>query len=324
VHKTVALRPFFLTGTTDAGQGQDYDEKNTVATSRSACMISRLARLLPARPLHTAPPIASEPVLWRKSRLRLLSFNMQAGMGIEAPHHYLTRGLRHVLPHRRQHEQLERIARLIGDYDVVALQEVDGGSLRSGYTHQLAHLAERAGFPWWFQQVNRDLGHLGQFSNGLLSRQSPQAVAAHALPGLKGRGIIVSCFGEGEDSLLVLNVHLALSMKARLHQFAYIHKVIAEAPHVVLMGDLNCTHEELRRSPIGDRQWQWLEEELHTYPSWKPQRQIDHILVSERLTVHSTQVLDARLSDHRPLAVELELPPGLCLPPAGLTLPSPG
>ncbi len=287
-------------------------------------MISRLARLLPARPLHSAPPIASEPLLWDKPRLRLLSFNMQAGMGFDASHHYVTRSLRNLLPHRRQHEQLERIAQLIGRYDVVALQEVDGGSLRSGYTHQLAHLAERAGFPWWFQQVNRDLGHLGQFSNGLLSRQSPMAVEAHALPGLKGRGIIVSRFGAGEHSLMVLNVHLALSMKARLHQFAYIHKVIADTTHVVLMGDLNCTHEELRRSPIGDRQWQWLDEELHTYPSWKPQRQIDHILVSDQLKVHSIEVLEDRLSDHRPLALELDLPAGLCLPPEGLTLPPSG
>lgn len=287
-------------------------------------MISRLARLLPARPLHSAPPIASEPLLWDKPRLRLLSFNMQAGMGFDASHHYVTRSLRNLLPHRRQHEQLERIAQLIGRYDVVALQEVDGGSLRSGYTHQLAHLAERAGFPWWFQQVNRDLGHLGQFSNGLLSRQSPMAVEAHALPGLKGRGIIVSRFGTGEHSLMVLNVHLALSMKARLHQFAYIHKVIADTTHVVLMGDLNCTHEELRRSPIGDRQWQWLDEELHTYPSWKPQRQIDHILVSDQLKVHSIEVLEDRLSDHRPLALELDLPAGLCLPPEGLTLPPSG
>lgn len=287
-------------------------------------MISRLARLLPARPLHSAPPISSEPLLWDKPRLRLLSFNMQAGMGFDASHHYVTRSLRNLLPHRRQHEQLEQIAQLIGRYDVVALQEVDGGSLRSGYTHQLAHLAERAGFPWWFQQVNRDLGHLGQFSNGLLSRQSPMAVEAHALPGLKGRGIIVSRFGVGEHSLMVLNVHLALSMKARLHQFAYIHKVIADTTHVVLMGDLNCTHEELRRSPIGDRQWQWLDEELHTYPSWKPQRQIDHILVSDQLKVHSIEVLEDRLSDHRPLALELDLPAGLCLPPEGLTLPPSG
>ncbi len=286
-------------------------------------MITRLTRLLPERPRHAAPPLAEAPALWQAPVLRLLSFNMQAGMGIHAPHHYLTRGHRHLLPHRQRHAQLEQIARLLAGYDLVALQEVDGGSLRSGYTHQLAHLAEQAGFPWWFQQLNRDLGHLGQFSNGLLSRRSPLAAEAHALPGIKGRGIIASRFGHGADTLLVLNVHLALGARTRAGQLAFINEVVADAPHAVIMGDLNCTHDELRRSALGRRDWQWLEEELHTYPSWKPQRQIDHILVSSELRVLRAEALPHRLSDHRPLAVELELPPGLYLPAAGLTLPSP-
>jgi endonuclease/exonuclease/phosphatase family metal-dependent hydrolase len=279
-------------------------------------MFSRLTRLLPARPQQQAGPAAQpEYTLWPHPSLRLLSFNMQAGMNIHAPHHYVTRGFRHVLPHRRRHEQLQQIAGLLADYDVVGLQEVDGGSLRSGYTHQLAHLAECAHFPFWYQQLNRDLGHFGQFSNGLLSRQSPFSIEAHALPGLKGRGLILSRFGRPDNALLVLNVHLALSARARAHQFSFINELIANAQYVVIMGDLNCRREELQRSVLGARQWYWPNETLHTYPSWKPVRQIDHILVSEDLSVNRASVLDARLSDHRPLAVEIALPSGLYLPP---------
>lgn len=287
-------------------------------------MFSRLTRLLPTRPQRAGPALAGEPSPWPSSQLRLLSFNMQAGMGIHAPHHYLTRGHRHLLPHRRRHEHLEDIARLLAGYDLIALQEVDGGSLRSGYTHQLAHLAERAGFPWWYQQLNRDLGHLGQFSNGLLSRQAPWSVEAHALPGLRGRGLILSRFGQPAEPLLVLNVHLSLSARGRSRQLHFIHELIGDARHVVIMGDLNCTPEELRRSPLGHRRWRWLDETMHTYPSWKPVRQIDHILVSDSLPVRQASALDARLSDHRPLAVELELPPDLYLPPPGLALPPQG
>jgi endonuclease/exonuclease/phosphatase family metal-dependent hydrolase len=287
-------------------------------------MLPSLTRLLPVRPQRVGPSPAPESALWPLPRLRLLSFNMQAGMGIHAPHHYLTRGHRHVLPHRRRHEHLEQIARLLGDYDLVALQEVDGGSLRSGYTHQLAHLAERAGFSYWYQQLNRDLGHFGQFSNGLLSRQPPYAVEAHALPGLRGRGVILSRFGTPQDTLLVLNVHLSLGARARAHQLGFINELTSSARHVVIMGDLNCTPEELRRSALGKRHWRWLDEGMHTYPSWKPARQIDHILVSEGLAVQHAAALDARLSDHRPIAVELELPPELYLPPAGLVLPPEG
>lgn len=277
-----------------------------------------LSRLLPSRPLRIGPAVVTGHTLWPLSCLRLLSFNMQAGMGIHAPHHYFTRGFRHVLPHRRRHEHLEQIASLLADYDVVGLQEVDGGSLRSGYTHQLAHLAERAGFPYWFQQLNRDFGHFGQFSNGLLSRQAPFSTEAHALPGLKGRGLILSRFGSPENTLLVLNVHLALGTRARTHQLGFIQELTATAQHVVIMGDLNCTQEELRRSLLGKRHWRWLDEEMHTYPSWKPARQIDHILVSEKLLVKKAAALETRLSDHRPLAVELELPPELYLPTAAL------
>ncbi len=284
-------------------------------------MLPSLTRLLPVRPQRAGPALAPGSALWPQPCLRLLSFNMQAGMGIHAPHHYVTRGHRHLLPQRRPLEHLEQIARLLGDYDLVALQEVDGGSLRSSYTHQLSHLAERAGFGWWYQQLNRDLGHLGQFSNGLLSRQAPYAVESHALPGLRGRGLILSRFGTPEHSLLVLNVHLSLGARARAHQLAFINTLIADSHHVVIMGDLNCTPEELRRSPLGKRHWRWLDEAMHTYPSWKPARQIDHILVSEELVVARAGVVDARLSDHRPVAVELELPAGLHLPPPGLCLP---
>jgi endonuclease/exonuclease/phosphatase family metal-dependent hydrolase len=277
-------------------------------------MLARLTRLLPARSQRLGPPTAEGSSVFPGPRLRLLSFNMQAGMGFHAPHHYFTRGHRHLLPHARRHEHLDHIARLLAGYDVVGLQEVDGGSLRSGYLHQLEHLAERAGFGWWFQQLNRDLGHFGQYSNGLLSRQPPFSVEAHALPGLKGRGAIVSKYGTPAQPLLLLNVHLALSTRARFHQFGFLAELVDGAEHVVIMGDLNCSQEEWSRSPLGRRRWCWLEEEMPTYPSWKPARQIDHILVSEGLVVRHTAVVDALLSDHRPLEVELELPAGLHAP----------
>lgn len=244
-------------------------------------------------------------------RLKLLSFNMQAGMGMGKSHHYVTRSWQHVLPHPRGREHLERIAGLLRDYDVIALQEVDGGSLRSGYVNQLRHLAERGDFAFWYQQLNRDFGPLGQYSNGLLSRHLPNHVEAFTLPGMKGRGAILGRYGSGPHPLLVLNLHLALGQKARASQLAFVSELIAGEPHVVVMGDLNCNMTELAMSALGQRDWRWLDDTLPTYPSWKPSRQIDHILVSPSLEVASVAVLDTQLSDHRPLALELILPPGL-------------
>src|SRR3569623_3801395 len=108
-----------------------------------------------------------------KSRLRLLTYNIQAAVASTRPHHYLTRSWKHVLPHPSSFDNLDRIARLITHNDVVALQEADAGSLRSYFTKQVEYLARRGHFPFWCQQNKRDLGRFAQNSNGLLSKFRP-------------------------------------------------------------------------------------------------------------------------------------------------------
>jgi endonuclease/exonuclease/phosphatase family metal-dependent hydrolase len=49
-------------------------------------------------------------------------------------------------PHRAC-RQPAKIGNLLGDFDLVALQEADGGSLRSGYVNQVEHLAQLAPSP---------------------------------------------------------------------------------------------------------------------------------------------------------------------------------
>lgn len=80
-------------------------------------------------------------------RLRLLSFNIQVGISTERYRHYLTRSWQHLLPHTGRSGNLQKIGDLLGDFDLVALQEADGGSLRSGYVNQVEHLAHLGAFP---------------------------------------------------------------------------------------------------------------------------------------------------------------------------------
>ncbi|MCJ7557617.1 MAG: EEP domain-containing protein, partial [Gammaproteobacteria bacterium] len=47
---------------------------------------------------------------------------------------------------------------------------------------------------------------------------------------------------------------------------------------------------------------------LATYPSWQPQRAIDHVLISETLQAGTAEVLDVAFSDHCPVALEIFLP----------------
>ncbi len=244
-------------------------------------------------------------------RLRLLSFNIQVGISTERYRHYLTRGWQHLLPHNGRAGNLQKIGDLLGDFDLVALQEADGGSLRSGYVNQVEHLAQLGAFPYWYQQLNRNLGRFAQHSNGVLSRLKPQLLEDHPLPGPAGRGAILVRFGEGEDALVVVMMHLALGSKTRALQLAYIRELIGGYRHQVLMGDMN-THatDLLQHSPLRDLGLIAPQIEA-TFPSWRPQRCLDHILLSPSLTLERVEVLSQPISDHLPVAVEIRLPDAL-------------
>ena len=242
--------------------------------------------------------------------LRLLSFNIQVGINTQQYRHYLTRSWQHVLPHAKRVNNLNSIAAVLPDFDVVALQEVDGGSLRSGFVNQTEYLAFRGRFPYWYQQLNRNLGKFAQHSNGLLSRYKPTNLEDHKLPGLiPGRGAIVAEFGEGAETLLVAMMHLALSRRTRNIQLSYIRDLVRSHAHVVLMGDMN-THAEqlLNHSPLKNTGLHAAHWGQNTFPSWKPQKSLDHILVSHSLLVNSVNVLPIPISDHLPVAVEIEIP----------------
>jgi len=251
-------------------------------------------------------------------RLRLLSYNIQTGIATGRYRDYLTHSWKHVLPYAKRVHNLNAIGRMISEFDLVGLQEVDGGSLRSGFINQTEYLAEKARFPYWHGQTNRDLGALAQHSIGLLSRMSPTEIVEHRLPGIiPGRGVLSARFGHGENALVVLILHLSLGRRARLRQLGFVSELIGDQRHVVLMGDLNCCSES--------QEMQWLLQntslcdplpDLYTFPSWRPLHNIDHILVSPSLRVSRVEALNYPFSDHLPVAMEVELPEAIYVQPA--------
>ena len=243
-------------------------------------------------------------------RLRLLSANIQAGSSTRGYHDYVARSWSHVLPAGNKRGALDAIAELAGRHDIVGLQEADPGSLRSGFTNQTHYLAERAGFAYWSHQPNRSVAGVASSANGLLSKLEPREVVNHALPGrVRGRGVLLATFGNGEDALAVAVAHLSLGAQSRRAQVDFIAELLGDHAHAVLMGDFNCDpgqpemqglyrHTRLQ-PPAGC---------VPTFPSWKPQRAIDHVLVTPALRIDAMQALPAAQSDHLALSVELDVP----------------
>jgi endonuclease/exonuclease/phosphatase family metal-dependent hydrolase len=242
--------------------------------------------------------------------LRLLSYNIQTGTTTTQFRQFLTQSWKHVLPHTQRMENLSHIAKMITDYDVVGLQEVDAGSLRSGFINQTEFIADRGSFPFWHHQTNRRLGKIAQHSNGVLSKFKPSEISDHRLPGpIPGRGALFVRFGHGDDSLVVVILHLALGKKSRMRQLGYVSEVANEFQHVVVMGDMNCRADSPEIQALLNRA-NLLEpaHDLYTWPSWRPERNIDHILVSPTIRVEKTQVLNHTFSDHLPIAMDVTLP----------------
>lgn len=249
--------------------------------------------------------------------LRLLSYNIQAGIETRRYRHYLYRGWQHLLPNRERERNLSAIAGLLAHYDVVALQEADGGSRRTGRVNQVEYLARVGRFPFWYSQTNRNIGDLARPGNGLLSRLEPVRVEAHDLPGLiPGRGALCAVYGEADRQLAVVSLHLALGYVSQRVQMDYIATLVSEFPWVVVMGDLNMdtrsralqgflVRSGLRGQPLASK----------TFPSWRPRRGLDHILMSPGLELVQSGVLDFSLSDHLPVMAEIRLPFALPLKP---------
>lgn len=253
-------------------------------------------------------PSAQIPQAAPTRPLRLLTFNIQAGAKTNEMSEYVTRGWQSVLPNREKRNNLDAVAKLAGDYDIVALQEADAHSVRSGFRHQVELLAESSGFPFWTHQRNRALT-LASPGNGVLSRIEPSEILAHKLPGrIPGRGMLELRFGAHVDALRVFVAHLSLTPNGRKRQAQYLAEVIGDSRHVVVMGDLNCepdaaalrplfTHTRLRPAP-----------HLASFPAWEPLRSIDQILFTATLRVRRYEVLSLHVSDHLPVAAEIDVP----------------
>jgi endonuclease/exonuclease/phosphatase family metal-dependent hydrolase len=245
-----------------------------------------------------------------KKTLRLLSYNIQIGITTRTYRQYVLHSWKHVLHHPQRFDNLDRIAQLMSDHDLVGIQEADAGSARSGFVNITQYLAASAGFPYWDDQTNRRIGRLAQHSLGVLSRYKPTGITEHRLPGrFPGRGAMAVRFGDGKESLVVLIVHLALSRRGRLSQLDYLGDLVNDYRHVIMMGDMNCRSDSAEIELLVNKT---LMSEpyhgLHTFPSWQPKRNIDHILVTPTVEVERAEVLNYPLSDHLPISMEVVLP----------------
>ena len=209
--------------------------------------------------------------------------------------------------------------------DLVSLNEVDSGTIRSGRADEAAYLGRATGLravygPNLFGYDG------GRFGNAILSRYPIRETHNTRLPrkpGSEPRGLLGVTLRVGRQTVSFYSVHLSQGGRGaaqRVRQAGAIARVIRSSGHpTILSGDLNARPGDLPvrilRQYLLDAQEQAGTGPGLTVPEGDPQHRIDYILYDNHFGAvpDSTQVLPSGSSDHRSVSTELVLrPKGQC------------
>ncbi len=242
--------------------------------------------------------------------IRLLSFNVQAGASTTRYREYLTGAHQHVFAGKRKAAHLQAIAELAQQFDIAALQEIDAGSLRSGFIDQASTIASLAEHDFLYAQTNRVVGTLGRnqtislakSGNVVLSKIAAVSQNEIRLPG-RGRGALHVHFEHFD----LYNLHLSLTQRLQHLQLEFLAEQIDPARANVIVGDFNCTPDSKAVREFCAKLALRHAHTPYSFPSWAPNRAIDLIFTSAQF--HNVEVLpQAKLaSDHLPVAISFEI-----------------
>jgi endonuclease/exonuclease/phosphatase family metal-dependent hydrolase len=269
--------------------------------TRRLALLALLA-LIGCRPApHAVAPGAT-------ADLRVVSYNIRAGTDLMG------------------RPSLERLAALLDSVSphIVFLQEVDRGTGRSGGVDQLAELARGTGLYPVFARTMAFDG--GEYGTAILTRLPLLDTATVALPVAvpeelsaryyEPRALLHAIVETAAGPLHLLGTHLdhhgpPFFRHPQLFQIlAHLAERVTAEEAVIFAGDLNAEPEaaEVRALSLHYTD-AWREcgsGEGRTYPADRPLRRIDYVFLrGARCT--TAVVLDAQLSDHRPLLVDVRI-----------------
>ncbi|MFK7736842.1 MAG: endonuclease/exonuclease/phosphatase family protein [Pirellulaceae bacterium] len=252
-------------------------------TGRGDTVIAQLNENDP-KPISIAAAIPSEPTL------RVLTYNIHHGRALDGKFDY---------------ERLaETIAKL--EPDVVALQEVDNNTGRSGGVDQAAELGKLLKMNHVFGNALYYLG--GQYGEAVLSRFPIKESQAHHLPyrfGYEPRTALAVHIvpDNGLPEFLFVGTHLChQDGETRLEQTSELGKLFTGVQNlpVILAGDLNARPTSPAMMVLLDEDWT---------DAVAPKSRIDYILLRKKdpWKIVKTTIFDEPVvSDHDPVLTILE------------------
>ena len=249
-----------------------------------------------------------------RDNLRVMTLNLAHGRG---------QGLHQALQSAEvRSRNLEQVRALLAREapDLVAVQEVDAPSFWSGGIDQLDFLGRDLQFRHYVHGAHVQAPGLA-YGNGLLATlalDDSQAVTFAPAAGHPAKGFVAARFHWPRRPGLELDlVSLHLNpLSAQLRRAQARELVQAMSPRqrpLILMGDFNTDWRRpdsalrLISDELGLRVYRPEAEDLDSFP--RLGRRLDWILISPELEYLGYRVLDAGVSDHRPVLADLGLSP---------------
>lgn len=202
----------------------------------------------------------------------------------------------------------QRIANVINNTspDVVAIQEVDSMTNRSGQKYVLGEIAERTQMHGYFAPAIDYDG--GKYGIGLLTKQVPLRLQSLPLPGREeARTLILAEFTD----YIYCCTHMSLTEEDRMKSLELVKAFTSSSTKpLFLAGDMNAEPESGFIKEL-QKDFQILSNpKQHTFPAPDPKETIDYIATLKQnakgFAVISAKVINEPMaSDHRPILVEL-------------------
>jgi endonuclease/exonuclease/phosphatase family metal-dependent hydrolase len=223
----------------------------------------------------------------------------------------------------------QRIAEVIALFepDLVALQELDVGRMRTGAVDQAYEVAHQLGMTFHFHPAFQVMEEL--YGDAILTPSPCTLVKAGPLPSLPGRldleprGALWAAVEADGVTFQVINTHLGLPRRERLAQIEALlgpewlgHEACRDP--LILIGDFNTlprsrAYRRLTRHLVDAQRAQPDPKPRPTFPARLPMLRIDHVFVSSGVEVASSAVprtpLTRVASDHLPLVLDLRIVP---------------
>jgi endonuclease/exonuclease/phosphatase family metal-dependent hydrolase len=194
--------------------------------------------------------------------------------------------------------------------DVICLIEVDTGSLRSRFKSQVKTIGEKLFYPvqlskpkYHPKSVARVLPTVRKQHDAILSKKDGRLDVHYFTKGTKK---LIQEFIIDDISIFV--VHLSVLRKnLRKFQLNQLTDIIQKCPRkYVVCGDFNIHKGMYEVQDFIDQNNLKLVNLKATFPTAKPKKNIDLILVSEGISVKAAGVEQVPFSDHLPVWVEID------------------